>query len=523
LRTYFDNNYTPLSLLEQPSFIKSKGHSHTLQTGIDFNISSKTNIGLGLNGLSLIRNSNGNNRALWMKPTRAIDSLIQTTSNNGNNMWNGGINLNLRHLFSSRRELTADADFLQYRLRGNQFFENISSFPNPYLEASEANIPSDIKIYAAKADYTQQFKKVKLESGWKTSHIVTDNLAAYQQLENGIWKEDEGKSNHFLYNETIHSIYTSLQAKRNEWQWQGGLRYELTDYNGKQLGNRSRKDSSFSRSYNSLFPTVFLAYAVDSNHTFSLNAGRRIDRPAFQKLNPFLFIINKYTFQQGNPFLLPQYTWNIEISHQYKNTLNTAIRYSQSDDYFSQLFLSDNTGLIIYTDGNLGRMQNLGASLSLNLSPAKWWSFSVQLNGNHKKLQGQLWKTYRANITQMNISSSHQFRFKKGWTGEVSGFYNSRSQQDLQEVLDPSGQLSLGLAKTLFKNKATLKLTARDIFYTQIMQGDTEFKNVHEFFRLTRDTRVAALSFTYKFGKSIKTSRRESAVSDEIKRVGSGN
>jgi hypothetical protein len=353
--------------------------------------------------------------------------------------------------------------------------------------------------------------------------VLTDNLAAFQQLDNGIWKEDEGKSNHFLYNETIHSLYTSLQSKRNKWQWQGGLRYELTDYNGKQLGNRSRKDSSFSRNYNSLFPTLLMAYELDSNHTFSITAGRRIDRPAFQKLNPFLFIINKYTYQQGNPFLLPQYTWNIEVSHQYKNALNTAIRYSQSDNYFSQLFLSDNTGLIIYTDGNLGRMQNLGASISLNLSPLKWWSFSLQLNGNHKKLQGQLWKTYRADITQMNISANHQLRFKKGWTGEVSGFYNSRSQQDLQEVLDPSGQLSFGLSKSLFKNKATLKLTARDIFYTQVMQGDTEFKNAHEFFRLTRDTRAGALSFTYKFGKPVKSLRRESAVSDEIKRVGSGN
>src|SRR5699024_4450838 len=97
------------------------------------------------------------------------------------------------------------------------------------------------------------------------------------------------------------------ESKRDRLSMQAGLRYELTSYEANQLGNSARKDSAFSRKYEALFPSGYISYQADSSNAITFTAGRRIDRPAFQKLNPFVFIINKYTYQTGNPFFLPQY------------------------------------------------------------------------------------------------------------------------------------------------------------------------------------------------------------------------
>ena len=524
LRTYFEpDEKTVISFLEQPSFLSGKGYTHTLRTGVDYALSNKTNLGVTLTGLSLSRKSNGDNTASWMNANRETDSLIQTESNNNNNWKNGGVNLNFKHTFTANRQLTADVDWLGYRIRGNQFFENTSLLPATYAEASRANIPSSIYILSAKADYAEQLNKVKLEGGWKSSHITTDNLAEYENREGNAWKPDLGKSNHFLYTENIHALYASAETKANRWTVQGGLRYEMTAYKANQLGNAMVKDSSFSRNYNSLFPSLFTSFEMDSTNTFSLSAGRRIDRPPFQKLNPFLFIINKYTYQQGNPFYRPQYTWNIELSHNYKGALLTSISYSTTKDYFSQVFPIDSNGIVIYTEGNLGRLQNFGLSVGTQISPVSWWSLSAQTVVNHKKMEGFIEKQYRSSITQFNLNLTNSFRFKKGWSAELSGFYTSKSQNDIQEIVDPAGQLSLGLSKSIIKNKGMLKLAARDIFYTQWMKGLTHFERATEYFKLTRDTRVVTLSFTYRFGRSFKTIKRsEGAAGEEIQRVGNG-
>jgi hypothetical protein len=522
-RKYYNNNGDITSMLEQLSLFKGKGYTHNLRTGLDYAITEKTTAGIILSSLALQRRGNTDNPAEWLDASMNTDSLIQTYSKTNSHWKNGGINFNFRHAFTAAKEISFDVDRILYRIRGNQYFENNGVTPMSYKEATQAELPSDIKITSAKADYAAQLKEWKIEAGAKTSHINTDNLADYEYLDGTVWREDNGKSNHFLYMENIHALYTNAESKSNQWTVQGGLRYEMTSYDAHQLGNSIVKDSSFSRSYNSLFPSAFVSYQIDSSNQFSLSAGRRIDRPAFQKLNPFVFIINKYTYQAGNPYFLPQYTWNIELSHLYKDILITSLSYSITKDYFSQIFPVSNNGIIIYTEGNLQQLQTLGVSVSLQLSPAKWWSVSTQGNIIHKKMKGFIERQYNERVTQGSFNFNNQLRFKKGWSGEVSGFYTSKSRNDIQEVVDPAGQISVGIAKTVLKNKGTIKLAARDIFYTQWMKGNTQFTNATEYFKLTRDSRVATVSFSYRFGKSFKTVKRgQGSAREEIERVGNG-
>jgi len=81
----------------------------------------------------------------------------------------------------------------------------------------------------------------------------------------------------------------------------------------------------------------------------------------------------------------------------------------------------------------------------------------------------------------------------------------------------------LGISRQILKKKATLKLMARDILYTGAFSGFTNFPNATEYFKITRDSRVVTLAFTYRFGKSFNTVKRsEGSAADEAGRVGNG-
>lgn len=524
LRTYYDANRSVLSMLEQPYYTRTRGVTHLLNAGFDYYVSSKTTIGIAFNGLYLTRRKNGEAEARWMDANTTIDSIVYTNSINNSRLKRGGVAANVRHVINKSQEISFDVDYMRYDITNTQLFENRPNDPNGnFSDASRGDIPSSLNIYSAKIDYTKRFNNLIWESGWKSSRVETDNLAEYDQNLGSNWQEDLGKSNHFLYTENIHALYTNAQWEKGKWSLQGGLRYEHTGYDARQLGNAQVKDSSFNRSYGNLFPSMFATYRPDSINSITLRAGRRIDRPAFQKLNPFTFIINKYTYQQGNPYFKPQFTWNFEISHQYKDFLSTTLSYNIIKDYISQVFYEDpNSELIVYTEGNIGEMHNLGLTVSTQLNPAKWWSFNFQATGNYKTIEAMLWKLYRADIWQANMSMNHQFRFNKGWGAELSGMYITRAQNDIQEVLRPNGHLSIGVSKQVLKKAGMLRLTFRDMFYTLNMSGFTDFQFVDETFKLQQDSRVVTLAFSWRFGKAMKqVARRNTGASGEIlERVG---
>jgi iron complex outermembrane receptor protein len=523
LRDYFNNSGTVTSTLEQPTYLTSTNKSNTIKTGLDYYASSKTTVGLSLTGIAVSRKGANDASAIWKDATGHIDSTIATTNTSKYKLKNAAANIYFRHSINKKQDLGIDIDWLGYDIKNEQYFNNKLLATGGYNEASNGNIPSTLKIATAKLDYTLRFaKEGKLEAGAKTAYTKTDNTAAYQFYDGTVWKDDLGKSNHFLYNEHIHALYTSVEQKLNKVSMQFGLRYEYTDYKVKQLGNSIVKDSAFSNNYDGLFPSGFISWEADSSNTFSFTASRRIDRPAFQKLNPFTFIINKYTFQTGNPFFLPQDSWNMEVGHQYKQLLTTTVSYSIIKNYFSQLFLTNADGILIYSEGNVGRMHNFGASVSIQSSFAKWWSFTGTALYNYKKLDGFVWNSYSSSISQMNFSMNNQFRIGKSVNAELSGFYTTRARNDLQELLYPTGQLSAGVSTSVFKKKATLKLGVRDMFFTQVMEGVTDFQHASEYFILRRDSRVVNLSLVYRFGKQYKQVKRSSGgAGDEMQRAGS--
>jgi len=376
-------------------------------------------------------------------------------------------------------------------------------------------------------DYTHPLKgNAKIEGGWKTSYVKTVNKANYNLLEADEWVTDYGKTNFFNYNENINAAYVSLNKQlTKKWGLQSGLRFENTNYEGHQYGNPVKGDSTFKRSYNSWFPTVYISYGADKNNQFGLNFGRRIDRPSYQNLNPFLFFIDKFTYEVGNPYLKPQYSNNFELTHIFKGWLTTTLNYSTTKNLFSETFDQLDYATIVRR-GNIGRRQNAGVAVNAQIKATKWLTSMIYTNYRYTKYTGELNGEYlNVSAGTVYFSINNQMNFNKGWGAELSGWYLSKGVEG-QILLHDMGQLAAGISKQVLKSKGTIKINMRDILYTQIPHGDINFKKTEARFRNSRDTRVVNITFTYRFGKPIKSNngqRKKGGASDEQNRVNMGN
>lgn len=530
LRKYFDRNGNDSLYLQQPNFSKTHINAHNIKTGLDLFLSPQTTLGFFFTGAFTDRSTKSYSSIDWMSPAYVIDSTINTWGTRNLQFRRSGANGNFRHQFRNKDELSVDLDLIRFDIQGDQFFQTQLSQPGSVVQSTRGDVPSELDIFTARLDYTRTFKAYTWEAGLKTASTKTDNIANYFFNDGLNWYDDLSRSNHFLYDEQIHSAYSSLSADHSRWSWQAGLRFEFTRYKATQLGNAVVKDSAFNRDYGSLFPSGYVQYKADSSNRFTFRAGRRIDRPQFQNLNPFIITINKYTFESGNPFIRPQFTWNLELMHSFKDRFTSSISYSFLKDYFSQIFIIDsnssnvNKNTILYTRGNVGSFRNLGASFTLQQPVRPWWNLTAMAVYNYKIIKGVVWEPIEARVHQLNISLNNQFQFKKGWAAEFSGYYQTSSQIDLQESLTPQGEMGAGVSKLVLKGRGTLRLTIRDMLYTQNYSGYSLFQNSDEPFKVKWDSRVARLAFTWRFGQALKPVKRSGGgATEETERVGTGN
>jgi iron complex outermembrane receptor protein len=528
-RTYRKVDKTIDAMFDQVAFMPNHNHGNNLKFGMDYFVDKKTTIGFVASGYIHPEHQLNFNTSYLKNANNTIDSIVLSTSDTKERWKNGSLNLNLRHEFDSTgREITADLDYSGYSSGNLQFFTNASYNADGSKRGQtdlRGDLPVDINIYSAKIDYTHPLKKgAKLETGVKSSYVSTDNAANYFNLVGVNWETDYNKTNRFQYKENINSAYINMSKQYKKLGVQAGLRFENTNYKGHQLGNAQKPDSAFNNNYNSLFPTVFFNYAVSEKHQFGLNIGRRIDRPAYQDLNPFLFFLDNYTYQSGNPFLKPQYTTNIEFSHTYKGFLNTTLNYSNTKNFFTETFEQSGYASIV-RNGNIGRRQNAGISVSAQVDVRKWWSASLYGNYNYSSFKGELYgESLKVNASNVLFNVNNQFRFNKGWSAELSGFYRTRGIEG-QLVIEDLGQMSAGISKQVMKGKGSVRFNVRDIFYTNWAKGHINFQRTEASFENKRDSRVAGISFTYRFGKPIKgpqNNRKKGGADDEQNRVKAG-
>jgi outer membrane receptor protein involved in Fe transport len=382
------------------------------------------------------------------------------------------------------------------------------------------NLPSDIYIYTLKSDYVFPFKKGKVETGVKSSYVKNVTVAEYARLVTDKWMDDD-RSNEFVFEENINAAYVNLQQQLKKWTFQAGLRYENTNAKGMQVTS----GTSFTRHLHSLFPSAFTSYALDKNNSLTVSYSRRINRPNYKDLNPFIYFLDSLTYAIGNPNLKPQYTHRAEVSHAFKSKFITTFSYSNTTDVIAQILRQKPDERITYVSReNVARFRNIALSVTAPLKITKWWNANFYGNVYNNRYQGIYENTaIDAAYTSFMLNITNSLKLGRGYSAEVSGFYQHKGFNQLTYMM-PMYQMSAGVQKKVLGEKGTLRVNVRDPFAWQRFSGITRYGDLYFHERNRPDTRQVSMSFSYRFGKNAQPgqtpSRRNSSSQEEQNRVG---
>jgi iron complex outermembrane recepter protein len=522
-RNFYDNNGMKSFELDQLSNRINKTHNTNLKLGLDYYISPNTTLGFVTSGFIAPQGQNGNTSS-YLKDAAGEVLSIEKTIRTVDNAWkNGAVNINFHTVPGINRDLSANFDYLHYDFSGNQLINGNTYNSDMVLQSTNIVknlLPLKIDIYSGRLDYMQTLKNdIHFEAGIKSSLVKTSNTSDYFNLVNNQWQPDSLFSSTFVYSENINAAYVNLNKKFGKWMVQAGLRFENTNYQGVQSAVNKENDSSFSRLYNNLFPTAFVSYEMNDNNQIALTFGKRIDRPVYTQLNPFISFLDKYTYSSGNPFLQPQYGTNIELSHLYKNILTTTLNYTVIHDMINETLIHQDS-VIIRSVGNIGTRYNFGISESATIPFTRWYTGIFFVNLFQNKYDGAIdGNSFEASQMTVAFNINNQFSFKGGWAAELSGNYTSQSRDEGQAIVLPIGQVSAGISKSLLKNKASIKLNVRDIFYTNTPKEIQNFQDVQSTLSIKRDSRVFNIAFVYRFGITAKPKQANAKPNDEQERV----
>lgn len=527
-RSFFNNASALTSRVLLNNDQEYKNNGYNLNLGMDYAATANTTYGLQVNLNKNERNGDLNSSS-DNYGTADLDSLGRGYTNGIDNRSNLSTNLNFIHKFGKTgRELSADANYLRYTGNGNQSLENQVFLPDG-LPVSNTEflykLPSAMNIYTVKSDYVHPLKgKAKIEAGFKWSTVENDNQSNYFRVNGQQQTIDNGRSNHFIYQEDFAAAYVSAQKSWKQLGFQLGLRAEHTKSRGSQLGNTETAGSNFSKSYGQLFPSLFINYKLDtvSRNTLAFSITRRINRPNYQLLNPFLFYRDQYSYSSGNPELNPQYQYRYELKYQYRQLLRMGLSYNH---FTNVIFQTTNVvdDIFITKPENVTEGYMLLLNTGVYVSPAKWWNLNTDVLLSNMGLNGQAYgeklnpRTYVARINILN-----QFQFEKGWSAELGGYYASR---DLNGQTFTSGMFraNAGLQKKILKDKGSIRLSMDDIFHSWKYENRSiALKQAYYYQTSESDTRRAGIAFTYSFGSETfarKSRHRDNALDEEKGRM----
>ncbi len=521
-RNYLQPNGNLASSFRQNTFIKRQTESANLRLGIDYYLSKNTTLGFVANGFYTPSLTSAPNKATMKNSKGEIDSLINTTSINHEKMSNGTANLNFNHKFGSTgKEITANFDYIAYDFNTRQDLQNATFFSDGLPKTQDelrGNLPSAITIKTAKIDYNQTLKKGgNIEIGAKSSLVNTTNVANFSNIRNGISTPSRELTNSFDYKENINAAYVNFNKEFGKLTLQSGLRMENTNIDGLQYGNlNGRKDSTFQRNYTNLFPTLYLAYKLDTTDTHQLgfSYGRRIERPNYQDMNPFSYPLDRFTIYAGNPFLQPTFSNNFELIHTYKNKITTTLSYSIIDNMIAEsIEISKN---VFYSrPNNIGKQTNIGLSINGSLQPTKWWTIPFYLEATNMHFETVIYNQVLDNRgTFYSCNITNQFQMGKGWSSEIGGTYQSAIYY-AQFITKPFGRIRIGLQKKILKEKGTLKMVLNDVFWTVRPGGDIiAINNANAKYYSILDSRVLTFSFSWRFSKGQALQSRQTGGSE---------
>lgn len=498
--------------------------------GADFTIDKNQTVGVLLNGNFIFGGGITDTKTeIGTTPTTQITQVL-TAINDYYHQQTQRYNVNVNYKYEDTlgRMINFDTDYGDFTKRAGNLQSNKYTAVN-HVVLSDNLYRSlngiDIGLKAVKLDYTTNFWKGKLETGAKYSSVSAGNDSRFLAVQDQAELLDPSRSNKFVYDEKIASAYLNYKKDVHKWQFQAGLRAENSTSEGtlEVISPISGNAKSIRRNYTNLFPSFSATVKPSAANVFSLSYSRRIDRPAYQNLNPFIYLLDELSYWQGNPFLQPQLSHRGLLQYVYKSATIVGLSYTYTNNFSVEVTDTVDQDKIVMVPRNLGVQKHLALTLTQTLNPYKWWNltFNGTLFQIYNNIDFGAGRTLKLKQTAARLNLQQNFKLPYRFNAEIVGVYNSKRLIGANQFARATSQVDLGLQRNFIDNKATLRLVFSDIYKgskaNSIQSVGGLYINNYSYF----ETRQVKLNFSYRFatGNSKGPRNRSSALENENGRI----
>lgn len=399
---------------------------------------------------------------------------------------NSEIAVNYKRSFEQKgHELTSTFTYLNYWENSDQLFTQNTFSPEGVEDTSLEQVQTSLNDeyenqYLIQLDYVKPIgKEGKFESGFRTSfRDMKNDYLVEDKGEDGEFSPIPGLDNVFVYNENILAAYSILGNKTKNWSYQAGLRVEHTDV--KTVLEETNEENP--RKYTNLFPSAHLTYNVTQENAFQLSYSRRVRRPVYNDLSPYVTFSDARNFFSGNPDLNPEYTNAFELGHiKYfeKGTLFSTVYYRSTTDKIDRLRTVDENGNSVTLPYNLNGENSFGVEFSSDYRPTEWWKLDLNVNFFHADIDGSnIQAGYRAKTYSWLFRQTSRFTIGEGFDVQLRANYEAR-QKTAQGIRKGIFFMDLSASKRIIQDRGTLTLNVTDIFNSRrnryIIEGENFF------------------------------------------------
>jgi hypothetical protein len=495
--------------------------------GLDYQWNKKTVVGVLVSGFHRNWTMDAvNNTQIYLD--KSLDTMVRIDNHEVHKLTNISGNLNMLHNFNEGERLSMDLDYIYYKDLNpvdyvNYYYDGNGEPLFQFRTKSDKETP--IKFWVWSADYNKKFSsKFSLETGVKGTWSEFRNDVSVQNKQDDEWETDESLTANYELNESILAAYGSLNIAFNEKNnAKVGLRYEYTN----SVLDSEEKKNIVDRHYGRLFPTLFFSHKINEKHSFNFSYSRRITRPTFNDMAPFVIFVDPNTFFSGNPSLQPSISDEVKADYLFKNVV-LSVQYTYEADpitNFSPSVDPESNKQTLAAENQKSR-KTFNVILSLPIKVNSWWNMQNNFTGTAQTLDG----TYKGDPIllkqkSLNARTTQTFSLPKDFSLELSGFFQSPGMFSVYKV-NSFGSLDFGAQKKFPKIRSSLRLAYDNILNTLIFKPDINLPEqnlvLNGVLRFTNPT--VRLTYTHQFGNDKLKGKRENSSGDDARqRVRSEN
>jgi len=450
-----------------------------------------------------------------------LDTIVNVVNSEKHPLNSYDINLNVQKNYRDAK-LSMNLDYMNYKEKNpvtyvNYYYDGNSNFLGDEHVRSNKNTP--VKLWIGTIDYDKNLgKKGSVSGGLKTTFSSFTNVVEVDQLSQSAWVPIPELTATYFLNENITAAYTNFEwSFSDKTKMKSGLRYEYTNSN---LRTETEKDI-VDRHYGKFFPSAFLSHNFGADKAISFAYSRRITRPTFWNLAPFVIFMDPNTFFSGNPALQPAITDNTNVSLSLKSkaiTLSYSIESSPITNFSPHVDSATNKQILAAENQRNSKTLNLNLSLPITIT--KWWNMQLSLSANYQKLNG-LYNNEPVALETKNgfVSVLESIKLPKGYSFSLTGFYNSGGLFGISKA-DGFGSLDMGCQKKFRNEKSMLRLNWTNALNTMKFRFSANIpeKNLYSSAQILFLHPGLHLTFTHNFGsEKVKAKRDRSTGTEEEK------